>query len=335
MRGPPRVKRVPADDACELVSADCIGAVIQIKERKAVRNRRRRPGLATTPVPMTELRAIAAHASANRDGIHTQMSDEPTDQGGIFGKLPDSRPGTRSPRRASAAKATPRRRRSPGPARAPKRKARRDPEAGAAAPKTRAAAPASSPTRPPPSQQARRPRRHRLGRDRGRGRGGDDRRPAREPRDRGRAGKPGERLSSSAARAAVSSSVEALSARFLGTRLPREHHRARGDGRLQPGAGALPVRPPGPLRLRQGDPEPRRRGERAARPAEPLPGRRAELARPTSSTGSATARRRSGSSPRSARSGSARRSGERWTPPSAASTTWSAAAGSSRSASRC
>ncbi len=32
------------------------------------------------------------------------MSDEPTDQGGIFGKLPDSRPGTRSPRRASAAK---------------------------------------------------------------------------------------------------------------------------------------------------------------------------------------------------------------------------------------
>ena len=30
------------------------------------------------------------------------MSDEPKDEGGIFGKLPDSRPGTRSPRRASA-----------------------------------------------------------------------------------------------------------------------------------------------------------------------------------------------------------------------------------------
>jgi outer membrane biosynthesis protein TonB len=34
------------------------------------------------------------------------MADEPTDQGGIFGKLPDSRPGTRSPRR-SGAKAKP------------------------------------------------------------------------------------------------------------------------------------------------------------------------------------------------------------------------------------
>ena len=30
------------------------------------------------------------------------MADEPTDQGGIFGKLPDSRPGTRSPRRGGA-----------------------------------------------------------------------------------------------------------------------------------------------------------------------------------------------------------------------------------------
>jgi hypothetical protein len=36
---------------------------------------------------------------------YPRMSDEPTDQGGIFGKLPDSRPGTRSPRRANATKA--------------------------------------------------------------------------------------------------------------------------------------------------------------------------------------------------------------------------------------
>ena len=34
------------------------------------------------------------------------MSDEPKDEGGIFGKLPDSRPGTRSPRRDNAKAAT-------------------------------------------------------------------------------------------------------------------------------------------------------------------------------------------------------------------------------------
>ena len=43
-----------------------------------------------------------------------------------------------------------------------------------------------------------------------------------------------------------------LAARLLAARLPRERHRALGDGRLQPDAGGLPVRPAGPLRLRPG-----------------------------------------------------------------------------------
>ena len=59
------------------------------------------------------------------------MSDEPKDEGGIFGKLPDSRPGTRSPRRANAAQATkkaaPKARAKPKPKAAPKRAAPKKP----------------------------------------------------------------------------------------------------------------------------------------------------------------------------------------------------------------
>jgi hypothetical protein len=84
------------------VLADCIGAVSQIKERKADRNRGARN--------MVE---------------YARMSDEPTDQGGIFGKLPDSRPGTRSPRRDGASKAKPKpatkAKAKPKPKAAPKR----------------------------------------------------------------------------------------------------------------------------------------------------------------------------------------------------------------------
>ncbi len=121
---------------------------------------------------------------------------------------------------------------------------------------------------------------------------------------------------------------------LLGPRLPREHHRPRGDGRLQPLPRALPVRAAGPVHLRPGDPEPRRRAQRPHRPAAPLPGREEHTRSRTRSTASSRTRRRSASPPRSARSGSAPRSGARWTRPSAASTTSSAAAGSSRSASR-
>ena len=55
----------------------------------------------------------------------------------------------------------------------------------------------------------------------------------------------------------------------------RERHRALGDGRLQPDARGLPVRPAGPLRLRPGAEDQRGRGERARRPSAPLPQRRA------------------------------------------------------------
>src|SRR3954470_8635503 len=43
-----------------------------------------------------------------------------------------------------------------------------------------------------------------------------------------------------------------LAARLLAACLPRERHRALGDGRLQPDAGGLPLRPPRSLRLRPG-----------------------------------------------------------------------------------
>ena len=69
--------------------------------------------------------------------------------------------------------------------------------------------------------------------------------------------------------------VGSLPARLLAPRLPGEHHRARGHGRLQPVPGAVPVRAPGPVHLRAGDPEHQRRGERDQRPPGPIPGRRA------------------------------------------------------------
>jgi hypothetical protein len=74
---------------------------------------------------------------------YPRMSDEPTDQGGIFGKLPDSRPGTRSPRRASTAKAK------------AKPAAKAKPKATAKSkPKTTKPKPAASPKAPPPPPRA-------------------------------------------------------------------------------------------------------------------------------------------------------------------------------------
>ena len=63
--------------------------------------------------------------------------------------------------------------------------------------------------------------------------------------------------------------------RLLAARLPRERHRALGDGRLQPDAGGLPLRPAGPLRLRPGAEDRRGRDQRRQRPRAALPQRRA------------------------------------------------------------
>jgi hypothetical protein len=101
----------PAIDACELVLADCIGADIQVKERKAGRSRalkgqeqlqHRYPARVTrdlTPSP-----AKAREYGAMSDKPEPSKA-EPAAQGGVFGNLPDARPGTRSPRRKSAGKA--------------------------------------------------------------------------------------------------------------------------------------------------------------------------------------------------------------------------------------
>jgi hypothetical protein len=66
------------------------------------------------------------------------MSDEPKDEGGIFGKLPDSRPGTRSPRRDNAKAAT----RKAAPKTKPK-------AAKPKAAKPKAAKPSATPKAPP------------------------------------------------------------------------------------------------------------------------------------------------------------------------------------------
>ena len=114
---------------------------------------------------------------------------------------------------------------------------------------------------------------------------------------------------------------------ILEPRVQGEHHRPLRDGRLQPDAGDLPVRPARPVRLR---PDRRRIGDRAERRSATSSGSSRTSRRRrsrTRSSGSAPTRRRSGSPRSSAGSGSAPRSGGRWTPPSAGSTTSSAAAG--------
>lgn len=83
------------------------------------------------------------------------MSDEPKDEGGIFGNLPDSRPGTRSPRRTNATqagkKAAPKARAKPAPKRAkpkaaPKRPTPKAPPREPAPPRP------TEPTQPPAGQ---------------------------------------------------------------------------------------------------------------------------------------------------------------------------------------
>jgi hypothetical protein len=71
------------------------------------------------------------------------MSDEPKDEGGIFGKLPDSRPGTRSPRRDNAKAAT----RKAAPNAKPKATKPKTAKPKASKPKT--AKPKSVPKSPP------------------------------------------------------------------------------------------------------------------------------------------------------------------------------------------
>ena len=68
---------------------------------------------------------------------------------------------------------------------------------------------------------------------------------------------------------------QTLAERLLAARVPRERHRALGDGRLQPDAGGLPLRPAGPLRLRPGAEDRGGRDQRRQRPRAALPQRRA------------------------------------------------------------
>src|SRR6266576_369807 len=68
---------------------------------------------------------------------------------------------------------------------------------------------------------------------------------------------------------------ETVAPRLLEPRLPRERHRPLGDGRLQPDAGRLPLRPARTLRLRPGAEDRWRREQRARRPSAALPQHRA------------------------------------------------------------
>ena len=122
--------------------------------------------------------------------------------------------------------------------------------------------------------------------------------------------------------------------RLLAARVPRERHRAGGDGRLQPDAGGLSLRPAAALRARPGAEDPRGRGKAPQRPgsgSSPTPSRADPLRRPRQDREQLDDDRDRRLP--SARSGSALPSGVRWTPPFAASTTSNAVAGSNRSAS--
>ena len=77
------------------------------------------------------------------------MSDESPDQGGIFGKLPDSRPGTRSPRRGAGDKAKPKPAATAKTKAKPKAAPKRQP---AAAPKVKAPREPAPPRPPDPER---------------------------------------------------------------------------------------------------------------------------------------------------------------------------------------
>ena len=233
------------------------------------------------------------------------MSDDPraatpspsAPERGVFGNLPDARPGTRSPRRDAA-----RAGRKPNAAKASAAKPKAAPS-----PKPEPPAPRERPAPKPPREPAPQPEEPQGGGGSEdlawagvavAGGGGDDRGPAREPRNRGPAGERGEGVTV----AETGPAVSRTSARYLRVFWERAYREnitgPRGDGRLQPRPGALPVRAAGPVRLRPGGPEPRRRGERPARPPEHLPRRRAELADQRRRPDPRQLDRRSASSPR-------------------------------------
>jgi hypothetical protein len=120
------------------VLANCIGAIFQVNERKADRIW---PRMARSSLNTGTRRRLL------RTWWNTQpMSEtpepkqpEPSTGGGVFGNLPDARPGTRSPRRNKAAK---------GKA-APATKAK-----AAAKPKPKAPKAAPAPSPPPPPSAA-------------------------------------------------------------------------------------------------------------------------------------------------------------------------------------
>ena len=155
----------PAIDACELVLADCIGADIQVKERKAGRKRPRKGQKQLQhryPARVTRNQAERARWPIAME--YSQMSDEPQPSkaepatpDGVFGNLPDSRPGTRSPRRASTAKAggatKTRATAKSQPAAKAAPKAKPAPKAGPAAKPPPSPPDASEPRRPGPEQQ--------------------------------------------------------------------------------------------------------------------------------------------------------------------------------------
>jgi hypothetical protein len=143
------MKPTPACGACELVDADCIGGILQIKERKADRKRRRTPGQLQhhnrPPVTqnMVEYRRMTE--------VPDPKESERASQGGVFGNLPDARPGTRSPRRKTGgAKAKAKSATKPKAARqaTPKKKTPPVPKAKPAAPPPRTEPKAPDPQQP-------------------------------------------------------------------------------------------------------------------------------------------------------------------------------------------
>ena len=79
--------------------------------------------------------------------------------------------------------------------------------------------------------------------------------------------------------------------RLLGARLPGERHRAGGDGRLQPDAGAVPVRAAAAVRLRPGDRRTPTIEQSVLRDLQSIfPAAEQDTARRDASTGSARAR---------------------------------------------
>jgi hypothetical protein len=128
------------------VLANCIGAIIQVKERKADRiwPRMARSSLNTG----TRRRLLRTWWNTQRmTETPEPKQPEPSTGGGVFGNLPDARPGTRSPRRNKAAKG------KAAPATKAKAAGKSKPKA-AAKPKPKAPKAAPAPSPPPPPSAA-------------------------------------------------------------------------------------------------------------------------------------------------------------------------------------